>query len=277
MAEETSAPEPGAGPAPRDERAPAPRDEREPAPRDEREPAPRDEREPAPRDEPAPGGAGLRASHDDRDRAVEVLRVAAGDGRISAEELDERVGAALTARTYGELAALISDLPATPGALPLMPGSPPGAAGAAPKDLVRIQCDISSARRDGPWLVPKRLEVRVNLGSLTLDFTEAVISWPSLEIDADIQTGSLILVIAPGILVSTDDLALKTSTVKVDAPWGPEVPVRFRVDVAGRASVSTITAGPPRPARRPRRSFWQWLLRRRPEQPALPPGRPERP
>ena len=233
---------------------------------------PRDEREVTPRDEPVPGGAGLRASHDDRDRAVEMLRVAAGDGRITAEELDERVGAALTARTYGELAALISDLPAAPGSLPLVPGSPAGAA-PAPKDLVRIECDTSNARRDGPWLVPRRLEVRVNLGNVTLDFTEAVISWPSLEIDADIQTGSLVLVTAPGILVSTDDLAINTSTVKVDTPWGPEAPVRFRIDVSGRVSIGTITARPPRPARRPRRSFWQWLLRRRPEQPALPPGR----
>src|SRR5690348_8688356 len=288
MADEASAPDPGGGLAPRDEREITPRDEhepvprderepvlgdeREPVPRDEREPVPRDERDRAPGDEPVPGSAGLRASHDDRDRVVEVLRVAAGDGRITAEELDERVGAALTARTYGELAALISDLPAAPGSLPLTPGSPPGA-GAAPKDLVRIRSDMSSVRRDGPWLVPKRMEVRVNLGTMTLDFTEAVISWPSLEIDADIQTGTLILVIAPGILVSTDDLAIKTSTVKVDAPWGPEVPVRFRIDVAGRASVSTITARPPLPARRPRRSFWQWLLRRRPEQRALPPGR----
>jgi hypothetical protein len=243
MADEASVPEPG------------------------RDLTPRDEREVTARDETVPGGTGLRASHDDRDRAVEVLRVAAGDGRITAEELDERVGAALTARTYGELAALISDLPAAPGALPLVPGSP----AATPKDLVRIQCDTSTARRDGPWLVPKRLEVRVNLGSVTLDFTEAVISWPSLEIDADIQTGSLILVIAPGILVSTDDLAMNTSTVKVDAPWGPEVPVRFRIDVAGRASISTITARPPRPGRRARRSFWQWLLRR-PGQRALRPS-----
>jgi hypothetical protein len=54
---------------------------------------------------------------------VEVLSVAAGDGRITPEELDERVGAALTARTYGELAALISDLPAAPQ-------SPAGAPGA---------------------------------------------------------------------------------------------------------------------------------------------------
>ena len=39
--------------------------------------------------------AGLRASHVDRDRVVELLRVAAGDGRLTAEELDGRLEAAL--------------------------------------------------------------------------------------------------------------------------------------------------------------------------------------
>ncbi len=200
----------------------------------------------APHDEP---GA-LRASHNDRDQTVEVLRVAAGDGRITAEELDERVGAALTARTYGELAALTADLPAAPGSLPLAPGSRPGApGGATAKELVRIDCDTSTARRDGPWLVPRRLEVRLNRGTLTLDFTEAVLSWPSLEIDADIRTGSLILVTAPGIFVGTDDLAIQTSSVKVHPP-SPDIPVRFRIDISGRASISTITARPPRPPRR---------------------------
>ena len=57
----------------------------------------------------------LRASHEDRDRTVEILRVAAGDGRLTAAELDERIEAALTARTSGELAALTADLPAVPG------------------------------------------------------------------------------------------------------------------------------------------------------------------
>ena len=63
--------------------------------------------------EMVPGGD-LRASHDDRDRVVELLTGAAGDGRLTPEELDQRVGAALTARTYGELAALVSDLPGVP-------------------------------------------------------------------------------------------------------------------------------------------------------------------
>lgn len=42
---------------------------------------------------------------------AEALRVAAGDGRLSAEELDERLERALTAKTYAELAALTTDLP----------------------------------------------------------------------------------------------------------------------------------------------------------------------
>lgn len=201
----------------------------------------------------------LRAAHDDRDRVVEVLSVAAGDGRITPEELDERVGAALTARTYGELAALISDLP-------VAPQSPAGAPGATPKDVVRIACHGGTARRDGRWMVPQRMELRVTSGSVTLDFTEAVTWWPSLHIDAEVRGGSLRLVTKPGILVNTDDLEIRGSSVKVPAPWGPDVPVRFRIDVAGKANGSSITARPPR------RRLWQWL-RRRPLPDALPPGR----
>ena len=62
--------------------------------------------------------ADLRASHEDRDQVVEVLRVAAGDGRLTADELDERLEVALAARTFGELAALTADLPSAPAARP---------------------------------------------------------------------------------------------------------------------------------------------------------------
>jgi hypothetical protein len=90
----------------------------------------------------------LRASHADRDQVVELLRVAAGDGRLSPEELDDRLERALTARTYAELAALTADLPTTPGAT-----TPPGTESATPKDLVRIHVHGSSVNRDGHWVV----------------------------------------------------------------------------------------------------------------------------
>jgi hypothetical protein len=202
--------------------------------------------------------AGLRASHVDRDRAVELLRVAAGDGRLTAEELDQRLEAALTARTCGELAALTTDLPA-------MPDSVPGAPVPEPKDLARIDCRGSSVKRDGRWLVPRRMEVRVTGGSVTLDFTEAVIVQPSLLIDADVSASRLTLVTKPGVVVDTEEVAAEGSYVKVRAHGGPEVPVILRIQVSGKVSGGHITARPPR------RTFWPWLRRHpRPHGPASP-------
>jgi hypothetical protein len=210
----------------------------------------------------APDGRGglpalsqLRASHQDRDRVVEVLRVAAGDGRLTAEELDQRLEAALTARTYGELAVLTTDLPTAPGAAG--PALAPVVA-AEPKDLIRIDCGSGSAKRDGRWVVPNRMEVRVASGSVKLDFTEAVITTPTLTIDAEVRSGSLLLVTWPGIEVDTDDVSVRSGDVKVRTPWGPQVPVRLRIVVTGKVNSGTIRVRPPRP---PHRTFWQWLTR----------------
>ena len=58
--------------------------------------------------------ATLRASDADRENVAERLRRAAGEGRIVAEELEERLEAVFSARTYGELDAVVADLPGTP-------------------------------------------------------------------------------------------------------------------------------------------------------------------
>ncbi len=57
------------------------------------------------------GRPAVRASDADRDQVIEQLRAAAGEGRLDAAELEERVGAALAARTAPELQALSADLP----------------------------------------------------------------------------------------------------------------------------------------------------------------------
>jgi len=53
----------------------------------------------------------LRASDADREAVTERLRTAAGEGRLDAEELEERLHTALRARTYGELDLVLADLP----------------------------------------------------------------------------------------------------------------------------------------------------------------------
>jgi Flp pilus assembly protein TadB len=55
--------------------------------------------------------ATLRASDADREQAAARLRQASTEGRLAADELEQRLGAALSARTYGELDSVLSDLP----------------------------------------------------------------------------------------------------------------------------------------------------------------------
>jgi uncharacterized protein DUF1707 len=194
-----------------------------------------------------PAASELRASHDDRDRVVEQLRVAAGDGRLTAEELDERLERALTARTHGELAVLTADLPAASGG----PAGPPP----EPKDLVRIQCGSSHTKRDGTWVVPRRMELNVTSGSILLDFTRAVITGRTLDISAQVRSGHLRLITRPGIVVDADDVTVRSGHVQVRAPWDPAVPEVLRITITGRVTSGHLTARPPR------RTLWQWLRR----------------
>ncbi len=61
----------------------------------------------------------MRASDADREKIVERLRTAMNEGRLNLAEFDDRVQQVYTARTYGELSPILSDLPAVrdqPGA-----------------------------------------------------------------------------------------------------------------------------------------------------------------
>jgi hypothetical protein len=58
----------------------------------------------------------MRASDTDRDRVVELLNMAYGEGRLSRDEYDGRLEAALSARTYGDLDQIVADLPAAQAA-----------------------------------------------------------------------------------------------------------------------------------------------------------------
>jgi hypothetical protein len=103
-------------------------------------PGPGDERT-APADErtAAAGGPGrLRASRADRERVIELLKVAFVQDRLTQDELDARVGLALASRTYAELADLTADIPA--GSAAAEPAGRPGTPG---RTLAR------AARRSG--------------------------------------------------------------------------------------------------------------------------------
>jgi hypothetical protein len=190
----------------------------------------------------------IRVSHADRDRVAEQLRIAAGDGRLTMEELDERLEAALSARTGSELARLVTDLPAATGG---------GALPAQPKDLAQIEVSSGSTAREGRWVVPRAMEVKVGSGSVRLDLTQAVITEPLLRVHAQVRSGSLTIVTKPGIEVVVDEVSLSSGSAKVrHGKNEPRVPTVLRVEVSGSVRSGSIVARPPR------RGFLDWLLRR---------------
>ena len=159
----------------------------------------------------------MRASHEDRDRVVDALRIAGGDGRLSAEELDTRLERALSARTLGELAGLTTDLPNA----------------AAAKEVLVIRQHAGKYVQDGRWLVPARIELRTQMCRVTLDFTHAVITSSVLRIETDMVHGKLLIVSPPGIVINTDGLNLTYSKLKLRSTNAAADP-RLRIELAGR-------------------------------------------
>ena len=71
----------------------------------------------------------LRASHADRDQAIDVLKAAFVQGRLTKGEFDLRVGRVFASRTYADLGALTADLPGlVTGAQPSGDAREPGRA-----------------------------------------------------------------------------------------------------------------------------------------------------
>jgi hypothetical protein len=158
----------------------------------------------------------LRASHQDRDRVVDILRTAGGDGRLTAGELDARVERALSARTQGELAALVAGLPAA----------------TATQDVLVVRQTGGRWTRAGRWTVPDRIEVRTKLCRVTFDFTGAVITSGTVRIDTDMQHGKLVIVGAPGVVIDAGGLSLVFAKTKLRpdrAAAGPGL----RIELAG--------------------------------------------
>ena len=71
------------------------------------------------------GPPGMLAANADRERAIDILRAGFAEGRLTKAEHDNRAARVYAARTYGELGALVADLPAGPAGVPVHYRYPP--------------------------------------------------------------------------------------------------------------------------------------------------------
>ncbi|WP_243718151.1 DUF1707 domain-containing protein [Actinomadura sp. 7K534] len=161
-------------------------------------------------DRPGPSASPeMRAGDADRDRVAQVLRDAAGDGRLTLEELDERLDAVYAAKTYADLEPLTRDLPA-PGAAPAP--APSGAAAwrplpGAPSWTGGIGI-MSGFLRAGVWNVPRVFRAFAFWGGGKIDLRDARFEEPETTIRALAIMGGIDIVVPDDITVHVKGLGI---------------------------------------------------------------------
>ncbi len=173
------------------------------------------------RDEP---GA-INASDAERDATCELLRTAAGEGRVTFEELADRIEAALGARTRGELAHLTRDLPPATELATVPAGtelaSPPGVASTVFGDL----------RRAGLWRVPAYSSWSTVFGDVKLDLREAHIERSPVTIHTRTVFGDIEVLVPEGVAVDLRVASMFGTVKQLADAADPAAP---RVVVSGR-------------------------------------------
>jgi hypothetical protein len=172
----------------------------------------------------------------DRERVVQRLNAAVGEGRITLAEFEERVAGVLAARTFGEVEPFVADLP--------QPAAPPV------REVIELKSMASDLKRSGRWTVPRRIIVRNSAGSVKLDFTDALITHPVVEIHLEVLAGTTVLVLPPGASVDASDVHTMAGSLKIRhqiAEHGGSV----HLVVTGRQRMGDLVV-------RHQYQFWHW-------------------
>lgn len=143
----------------------------------------------------------LRVGHAERERAVDTLREAAGVGRLTLDELDDRIERALQARTRADLRLVLADL--VPGGeleAAVRPASTPEHAGPgwSWQDPLVLTARWDDVVRAGAWLVPPFLEVHPVASNVRLDFVDARMSADQIDVSLLGGAGDTVLVVPEG-------------------------------------------------------------------------------
>ncbi|WP_308250499.1 DUF1707 SHOCT-like domain-containing protein [Nonomuraea rhizosphaerae] len=129
----------------------------------------------------------LRASDADRDRVAAVLGEALATGRLNSLEHADRLEAAYTARTVGELVPITRDLPEVT------------ASREAPVAVERqqISSKFSKVIRQGRWVASRHTRLSGRFGALIIDLTEAVLPGRQITIEIDARFSKVLVRVPP--------------------------------------------------------------------------------
>ncbi|GAA1656246.1 DUF1707 domain-containing protein [Actinoplanes couchii] len=138
----------------------------------------------------------------ERQAVTERLARATSEGRLTLDEFEQRVVGVLAARTFADVQSYLTDLPEEQGSAPVSPSE-------------EVQAVLAGITRKGQWMVPRQMRIIGRAGSVTLDFTDALIPHPVVEIDVQTFASTVMLVLPDGASVDVESLLGNRRVVKV--------------------------------------------------------------
>ena len=197
--------------------------------------------------DPSPAG-NIRVGHRERDAVAAVLQEAAGDGRLSMAELDDRLDAALQAKTYADLDPLVADLSVELPSRTLSSDRPqaqhPPAAGYSREDPLRLDGGMGTEKRRGVWTVPPFMLINQGVGSVKLNCLEATPAAQLIEVQVIGGAGSIVLVLPDGWAADTDRLSKSWGSKSVKVPRDP-APGKPLLVIYGSLGLGSFKVRPP--------------------------------
>ncbi|GAA1520540.1 DUF1707 SHOCT-like domain-containing protein [Brevibacterium permense] len=179
----------------------------------------------------------FRIGHKERDEAIELLREAAGDGRITVDELDERMEKVQAAKFPIDLDEVLADLTTElpydrfrpTSAITPAAGRAQAVQGHDRFDPLVIRAGWESEVRRARWAVPPYIRCEPSMSNIELNFLEVDTDLQVIEIEVVAGMGSVTVVIPDDWAVNVDQLSKSWGSVKsvVDAiPTGRRPLVR---------------------------------------------------
>lgn len=190
-----------------------------------------------------PDPALLRVSDADRHKVADILREAAGEGRIDLDELDERLEWTFAAKTYADLVPITADLPvqAQDAVAPAHQPRPTAPAVSGPRHDNTVAI-LGGSTRKGVWEVGPTHTAFAMMGGVDLDLREARFTSRETVIYANAIWAGIDIVVNEYTHVIVDGVGIMGgfdhARDKVAPQIGPDSPV---VRIKGFALMAGVT------------------------------------
>jgi hypothetical protein len=172
----------------------------------------------------------MRASDADRERVAQVLHGALAEGRITMDELEERLTTVYAAKTHGDLVPVTADLPtssapsaALESSATRAPGFPDTRIGGHPGSTVSVGI-MSGAVRNGSWVLPAQHTSFAFWGGTDIDLRSARFAEKHMTITAVAIMGGIQITVPDDINVDVTGIGLMGGFILDDKSGAPAAP-----------------------------------------------------